>query len=202
MRQRFLMLGAALAIVPACASCAGDTPTMPASASETASFAAMPGEPGSARDRDFYKAKLDPAPGVSSRGMLQLDVVGGFLRVRVHGVGLEPGMPIPQHIHVNSGCNPGGAVLINLDAGLTVPGEGPGVGPAYPVASAAGIVDYEATRSLADLRAALNTFAGTTLADDAALLAYLDLENRNGHMHVAFGPPFPAVNCGAMEQVN
>ena len=134
MRQRFLMLGAALAIVPACASCASDTPTMPASASETAAFAAMPGEPGSARDRDFYRAKLDPAAGNRSRGMLQLDVVGGFLRVRVHGVGLEPGMPIPQHIHVNSGCNPGGAILINLDAALTVPDEGPGVGPAYPVA--------------------------------------------------------------------
>ena len=30
------------------------------------------------------------------------------------------------------------------------------------------------------------------------LLAWLDLERRNAHMHVAFGPPFPAVNCGQL----
>ena len=202
MKRPFLMLGAALAIVPACASCAGDIPTTPASTSETAALARMPGEPGAARDREFYKVKLAPAPDASSRGMLHLDVVGGSLRVRIHAAGLEPGEHIPQHIHVNTGCNPGGGILLNLDAGLTVPGEGPGVGAAYPVASAAGIVNYEATRSLADLRQAFNSFTGTTLADDAALLAHLDLENRNGHMHVAFGPPFPAVNCGEVEQVN
>jgi hypothetical protein len=36
----------------------------------------------------------------------------------------------------------------------------------------------------------------------ADLLAFLDLEDRNAHMHVAFGPPFPAVNCGEIERIN
>jgi hypothetical protein len=34
------------------------------------------------------------------------------------------------------------------------------------------------------------------------LLVWLDLERRNAHMHVAFGPPFPAVNCGEIERIN
>ena len=92
-------------------------------------------------------------------------------------------------------------VLLNLDAGLTVPGEGPGTGEALPVANRAGVMNYEATRSLDDLRAALSTYGGTALEDAEGLLAYLDLGDRNIHMHVAFGPPFPAVTCGRVEQI-
>lgn len=165
--------------------------------------ASVPGAPGSASDRLFYRAQLGPAGDFGARGMLFIEVAGGELRVRVHANGLEPGEPIPQHIHVNAGCNPGGAALVNLDAGLTVPpNEAHPVETDFPVASEDGVVKYEATRSLASLRAAFNTYAGTSFATDADLLEFLDLENRNAHMHVAFGPPFPAVNCGAIDRVN
>ena len=93
-------------------------------------------------------------------------------------------------------------VLVNLDRNLTVPPESPSTGPEFPEASAAGIVHYEASRPLGELRAAVNAALGLTLATDEALLEWLDLENRNVHMHVAFGPPFPAVNCGALDRVN
>jgi hypothetical protein len=48
------------------------------------------------------------------------------------------------------------------------------------------VLNYYASRSLSDL-----------LQD-----ANLDLEHRNVHMHVPFGPPFPAVTCGAVERLN
>ena len=109
---------------------------------------------------------------------------------------------IPQHIHVNPTCDPGGGILINLDENLTVAGEAPGIGASYPLASHAGVVNYEASRPLTELVAAVNTHFGTSLETVEELIAWLDLDNRNAHMHVAFGPPFPAVNCGAIEQIN
>ncbi len=200
--RSFLLSGLAAGTIAVVAACAGDTtPTAPTAAAELAE-GRMPGDPGDASERLFYQVKLEPEGESRARGMLMIDVAGGELRVRVHANGVEPGAHIPQHIHLNSGCNPGGGILINLDANLTIPGEGPGVGAAYPVASDAGVVSYEATRSLADLRGAYATFAGLNFATDAELLAHLDLENRNGHMHVAFGPPFPAVNCGEVERIN
>jgi hypothetical protein len=120
----------------------------------------------------------------------------------VRATGVAATENIPQHIHLNPGCDPGGSVLLNLDTGLTVPGEGQGVGASYPVASRAGVLHFEASRPLDDLRSALNTWGGTSLDDTAALLAFLDLEERNIHMHVAFGPPFPAVTCGALERIH
>lgn len=204
--SRFRFLALLLAALPLFAGCRHDAPTTPALGEEALEddpyLARVPGEPGDAAERLFYKVNLAPEGESRAVGVLLLDVVGGYLRVRLHATGVEPGEHIPQHIHLNAGCNPGGGILFNLDAGLTVPGEGPGVGAAYPVATDQGVVNYEAVRSLADLRAAYNAWAGTTLADDAALLAYLDLEERNAHMHVAFGPPYPAVNCGEVVRLN
>lgn len=165
-------------------------------------LAQKPGDPGSAAGRQLYQIRLGAESGYSSHGVMLLEVVGGYLTATVHASGLMPGMHIPQHIHLNPTCNPGGGILVNLDAGLTVPGEGPGVGSAYPMSSESGVVKYSAKRSLADLRAAVNSFRGTTLATDADLLAWLNLEERNGHMHVAMGPPFPAVNCGEVVRLN
>ena len=154
--------------------------------------------PGAARDRLFYRVQLDPMGDHDARGMVFVEVVGGYLRVRTHGVGVAAGERIPQHIHRNVGCADGGGILINLDENLTVAGEGPGVGAAYPRANEGGVLNYEATRSLEDLRAAVNEWYVQTLETDAELLEFLDLENRNVHMHVAFGPPYPAVNCGEL----
>lgn len=199
----------AIAALPVIAACGADIPTdsgpavlaapaAPAASLDAAVSAGMPGDPGAARDRLFYRVQLDPMGDHDARGMVFVEVVGGYLRVRTLGVGVAAGERIPQHIHRNVGCADGGGILINLDENLTVAGEGPGVGAAYPRANEGGVLNYEATRSLEDLRAAVNYWYVQTLATDAELLAFLDLENRNVHMHVAFGPPYPAVNCGEL----
>ncbi len=198
-----------IAALPVIAACGADIPTgsspvtraapaAPAAVIDAAVSAGMPGAPGAASDRLFYRVQLDPMGDHDARGMVFVEVVGGYLRVRTHGVGVAAGERIPQHIHRNVGCADGGGILINLDANLTVAGEGPGVGAAYPRANEGGVLDYEATRSLEDLRAAVNEWYVQTLETDAELLEFLDLENRNVHMHVAFGPPYPAVNCGEL----
>ena len=195
----------ALLLPAAAISCAGDSPTTPESAQLVAApeFARMPGAPGAASGREFYMVKLEPAPGHDARGMGHIDVVGGYLRVRIHANGLEAGQHIPQHIHAGSACSPASPPVINLDAGLTLTGvEAPGTGLAFPQASEDGIINYEATRSLADLRAAWNTAFGTSLQTDAELLALLDLDDRNIHEHLPLAPTFPPVNCGPMQRVN
>ena len=194
---------AALAALPVIAACGADIPTDSGAVTlgapmNAAVSAGMPGEPGAASDRLFYRVQLDPMGDHAARGMVFVEVVGGYLRVRTHGVRVAAGERIPQHIHRNVGCADGGGILINLDENLTVAGEGAGVGAAYPLANEGGVLNYEATRSLEDLRAAVNQWYVQTLETDAELLDFLDLENRNVHMHVAFGPPYPAVNCGEL----
>jgi hypothetical protein len=211
MHKKFLGAAtlAALAGLPVIAACGADIPTdsgpvalaAPSAAADpmnAAVSAGMPGDPGAASDRLFYRVQLDPMGEHRARGMVFVEVVGGYLRVRTQGVGVAAGERIPQHIHRNVGCADGGGILINLDENLTVAGEGPGVGAAYPRANEGGVLNYEATRSLEDLREAVNYWYVQTLDTDEELLDFLDLENRNVHMHVAFGPPYPAVNCGEL----
>jgi hypothetical protein len=163
---------------------------------------AKPGDPGSASDRMLFQVRLAAEGDSHATGVMQLEIVGGSLTATVHAAGLEPNQRIPQHIHVNPTCNPGGGILINLDRNLTVAGEGPGTGAAFPMANEGGVINYSASRSLTDLLAAVNQYSGAGLQNTAQLIAWLDLEDRNGHMHVAFGPPFPAVNCGEVERIN
>lgn len=165
-------------------------------------LAKKPGEPGAASDRMLYQVRLDALPGTRSQGMVHIEVVGGYLAVTVHANGLDPSRRIPQHIHLNPTCDPGGGILINLDDRLTVAGEAPGVGDAFPMSSHAGVVKYHANRPLTELLAAVNTHAGAQLASVDELLDWFDLENRNAHMHVSHGPPFPAVNCGEVRRLN
>jgi hypothetical protein len=174
----------------------------PVEARNAPTFSIKPGEPGDASERQFYQVRLGAEPGSQSNGVMLIEIVGGYITATVHAAGLMPNHNIPQHIHVNPTCNPGGGVLLNLDANLTVPGEGPGVGAAYPLSNQAGVINYYASRSLVDLMNAVNTYRGTTLSTVDALLTWLNLEERNGHMHVAVGPPFPAVNCGEVERRN
>jgi len=184
MRRRFPLPAAALVALPAVAGCGGGGPTYPESGLR------------------FYKASLVPTDTTRTEGAAFFDVVGGDLRVRVHATGVEPGQHIPQHLHANRGCDPGGPVVLNLDAGLTVPGEAPATGAAFPLASRAGVIDYEAARPLDELRSAIVTWGGPGLDDTGDLLAYLDLEDRNVHLHGGVGPPFPAVTSGGVEQIH
>ena len=164
--------------------------------------AAKPPEPGAAADRMLFQVRLGAEGDSRAVGVMLFEIVGGSFRARVHATGLEPLQPIPQHIHLNPTCSPGGGILINLDENLTVAGEAPGVGAAYPLANHAGVVNYEASRPLSELLTAVNTFFGAGLGTVEDLLAWMDLEDRNAHMHVAFGPPFPAVNCGEIQRIN
>jgi hypothetical protein len=205
MKIRSLILTASLTAVPAAlVGCRPDaqTPTDANTPTEVSASKGKPGAPGAASERMFFKVKLEPEGDSQARGMLHLEIVGGYLTARLHANGVEPLQRIPQHIHRNPTCHPGGGILINLDENLTVAGEGPGVGASYPLASHAGVVNYEARRSLAGLMAAVNQYQNAGLQTVEQLIAWLDLENRNAHMHVAFGPPYPAVNCGEIERIN
>ena len=190
-------VGCAVLTTIGCSDVRQNSPLAPA-----ASLAST--EAAAASDRMLFQVRLRPEGDSHASGVMLFEIVGGDFTARVHAAGLEPLQHIPQHIHLNPTCNPGGGILINLDENLTVAGEAPGTGAAYPRANAGGVVNYEASRSLTDLITAVRTFipaaAGVQTVDD--LLAFLNLENRNGHMHVAFGPPFPAVNCGEVVRIN
>ena len=165
-------------------------------------FTVKPGDPGAASDRILYQVRLAAVPGSRAQGQALIEIVGGYLTATVHAAGLAPLHSTPQHIHVNPTCSPGGGILINLDANLTVAGEAPGVGANYPMTNNGGVINYYASRSLTDLLAAVNTYFGANLTSVEALLTWLDLDNRNAHIHVPVGPPFPAVNCGELERLN
>jgi hypothetical protein len=194
-----------LTAVPLAAGC-GDRVTSPPNpgpgADQLPAFEAKPGDPGAASGRMLLQVQLGPLGGTSSHGIVHIEVVGGYLTVSTQGTGLEPLQHIPQHIHTNPTCDPGGDILVNLDANLTVAGEAPPVGAAFPVSNNGGVLNYYASRPLSDLLQAVNTHLGASLPSVEALVAWLDLEHRNVHMHVPFGPPFPAVNCGEIERIN
>lgn len=204
MSNRFAPLAVTVGLASAVvAGCSQDSPTGPEPAAAPVSqSSAKPGDPGSASDRMFFKARLAPLGGSRAVGVVLLEVVGDHLTARVHATGLEPLQHIPQHIHVNPTCANGGGVLINLDENLAVAGEAPPTGAAFPVANRGGVVNYEASRPLSELMAAVNQYFGTSLTTTGELLAWMDLVNRNAHMHVPFGPPFPAVTCGEIDRVN
>ena len=201
---RALALACAGSIVAGCTEPAPD-PVAPSD--QPPALAVKPGAPGDARDRQLYQVRLGTLGENRSHGIMSIEVVGGHLAVTVHAAGLAPDANIPQHIHVNPTCNPGGGVLINLDANLTVgapqglPPEAPGTGTAYPRSNAAGVVKYHASRPLGELLQAVNTHFQQSLGSVDDLLAWLDLEDRNAHMHVPLSP-FPAVNCGEVERLN
>ena len=149
-----------------------------------------------------FQVTLLPSAGSQASGIMRFEIVGGDFTAYVQAVGVEPGQRIPQHIHVNPTCSPGGGVLINLDQNLTVAGEAPGTGAAYPLADSTGYMNYRATRPVAELITAVNKFfPAANVQNVEGLIAFLDLEDRNAHMHVAFGPPFPAVNCGEIDRM-
>jgi hypothetical protein len=204
MKRNFLravtVAGAALSLATAC----NDDTTTPLTAAAShgdVALAQAPYAPGAASTRELYQVRLAPMNGSSDHGIVKIEVAGGYLVVTVHAEGLDPLQHIPQHIHVNPTCANGGAVLISLNAHLTVAGEAPPTGDDFPVANRAGVVNYQASRSLADLLTAANTFLGAHVASVDELVSWLDLDNRNVHMHASTAP-FTPMTCGEMERVN
>ena len=194
---------AALTVLVLAAGCDNGVtdPRPSAEVNQLPALAVKPGEPWSAAQRQFYQVRLSPLAGTTDHGTVLIEVVGGYLAVTVQAEGLDPLQHIPQHIHVNPTCAVGGGVLINLDANLTVAGEAPSVGAAFPVANQAGVVKYHATRSLSDLLQAVNTYQHTSLTSVDDLLAWLDLDNRNVHMHLS-ASPFTPMTCGPVDRIN
>jgi len=164
-------------------------------------LAKVPYEPGAASSRALYQVQLSPMGGTTNHGTVKIEIAGGYLVVSAHAEGLDPLQHIPEHIHVNPTCDNGGTVLISLNAHLSVLNEAPPVGPDFPIANDAGVLNYQASRSLSSLRLAVNANFGTNLASDEDLIAWLDLENRNVHMH-ASAAPFTPMTCGSVERVN
>ncbi len=193
------LAGAALSLATAC----NDTtaPADAAATSQTAALAQAPYAPGAAASRQLFQARLAPMNGSSDHGIVKVEIAGGYLVVTVHAEGLDPSQHIPQHIHVNPTCADGGAVLISLNADLTVAGEAPPTGNDFPVANRAGVVNYQASRPLADLLTAANTFLGANVASVDELVNWLNLGSRNVHMHASMAP-FTPMTCGEMERVN
>jgi hypothetical protein len=190
----------ALVFVAACDDGVTD-PRPSAEVNQLPALAVKPGEPGSAAQRQLYQVRLSPLAGTTDHGTVLIEIVGGYLTVTVQAEGLDPLQHIPQHIHVNPTCAVGGGVLINLDENLSVTGEAPSTGAAFPVANGAGVVKYHATRSLGDLLQAVNTYAGANLASVDELVAWLDLGNRNVHMHLS-ASPFTPMTCGPVNRLN
>jgi hypothetical protein len=195
---RPLALVCAYGLVLGCTD-AGNHPT--AATKNLQAFSVTSGEPGAASDRRLYQVRFAPQGDSHVEGVALIEIVGGYLAVTVHASGHQPLRSIPQHIHLNPTCNPGGGILLNLDANLTVPGEGPSVGSAYPVSNEGGAVNYYASRTLTDLLAAVNTYLGANLASVDALLTWLNLDQRNVHMHVP-DAPFTPVTCGGIDRLN
>jgi len=206
MNRQFLraavVLVTALPLATGCEDRVTSPHTPDPGADQLPAFETKPGDPGAAADRMLFQAQLGPLGGTTSHGIVHIEIVGGYLIVSTQGTGLEPLQHIPQHIHENPTCDDPGNPLVNLDANLTVAGEAPPVGTAFPVSNRGGVLNYYASRSLTDLLQAVNTYLGANLPSVEALVAWLDLEHRNAHMHVPFGPPFPAVNCGEIDRLN
>ena len=147
-------------------------------------------------ERARYLARVAPEGDDSRvRGTAHFEIRDGWFSARVRIAGLEPNERIPQHIHLNPTCQPAGGILINLDEALTVAGEGPGAGDAYPRANRGGVVQYEARRSLVELEAALQEHLELTLTD-------LNLDQRNVNFHEPLPPPIPSQGCGEIERIN
>src|SRR5688500_2135861 len=72
-----------------------------------------------------FQVTFRPSAGSQASGIRRFEIVGDDFTAYVQAVGVEPSQRIPQHIHLNPTCNPGGGVLINLDQNLTVAGEAP-----------------------------------------------------------------------------
>lgn len=194
-----LTLGCIAVLAFACSDSQPRTPIAPGTPADSA--AKKPGEPGAASDRMLFQVRLAAVGDSHSAGVISLEIAGGSLTATVHAAGLQPDVHVPQHIHVNPTCSPGGGILISLDEKLSVAGENPGTGPLFPLSNSAGVVNYRASRSLSDLLTAVNTYSGAGLQTTEQLIAWLRLEERNGHMH-AFEPPFPPMNCGEVRRIN
>ena len=202
MKCHFLRAGALAVAALSLSTACNDTVTTPDAALSKPALAQAPYASGSAADRELYQVLLAPTGTSTTRGVVKIEIAGGYLVVTAHAEGLDPLQHIPQHIHANATCATPGSPIINLDANLNLPGaEAPPTGDNFPVANGAGVVDYQASRSLSSLLTAVNSAYQLNLASVDELVEWLDLANRNVHMH-ASAAPFTPMTCGPVERLN
>lgn len=156
--------------------------------------------------QEMYEARLEAVDGSGVSGTATVTVEGDEVQVTVAATGLEPGTRVPMHIHMNATCDDAGGIFLNLDDGLSAPGEGEARGDAYPEASEEGALRLEASRSLTELRTAMGqgAEAATAEADTGRTqtgmsMDMLELGNRVINLH---GADMQAISCGALERMD
>lgn len=138
----------------------------------------------------IYEARLEALGGSDASGTATFTHQNDQIQVTVAATGLEPNTRVPQHIHMNASCDDAGGIVLNLDEDLSAPNEGEPRGDAYPESDDEGRLQFEASRSMEELRTALQT-AGGEDADG------LDLGNRVVNLHA---PDMQAIACGPLER--
>lgn len=155
--------------------------------------------------QEVYEARLEARDGSGVTGTATVAVQDNELQVTVAATGFEPNTRVPQHIHMNSTCEEPGGIMLNLDENLSAAGEAEPRGDAYPETDDQGRLQYEASRSLDELRehmrehggAEADTMAGMqtdTMAGAGAQM--MDLGNRVVNLH---GENMQSISCGALE---
>lgn len=142
-----------------------------------------------ARER-VYEATLQEINGSGVTGTATIALGDDRIQVRVMAQGLQPDQRVPQHIHTTQSCDPAGGILLNLDDDLSHPNEAEPRGDHYPTADSDGVLDYEASRSLDDLRDAALEYESTGIEQ-------LDLGNRVVNLH---GEDMAPIACGPLEE--
>lgn len=139
---------------------------------------------------EIYEARLEAVDGSGVSGVATVTVHEDELQVTVAATGLDPETRYPMHIHANASCDNAGGILLNLDDGLTAAGEGEPRGDSYADTDDQGRLEYAASRSMEDLRAAMREH-GAEQPDG------LDLANRVVTLH---SPEMQPVACGPLDQ--
>jgi len=141
-------------------------------------------------DAQVFEAELDEIEGSGVTGTATIIVAGERIEARVMAHGLNPDQRVPQHVHMNATCAEPGGIVLNLDTNLTHATEAAPRGDHYPRAGDDGMLDYQASRSLEDLREAAREHQGLSIEQ-------LDLGNRVVNLH---GPDMMPIACGALEE--
>lgn len=139
--------------------------------------------------QEIYEARLQARGGSGVTGTATVAIEDDEIQVTVAATGLPPDTRVPMHIHMNATCDDAGGILLNLDGDLSVAGEGEAAGDAYPESDDEGRLEYEASRSLEDIREDRG-------AQDTAGAEALDLGNRVVNLHGANMQP---IACGPLE---
>lgn len=143
-----------------------------------------------AQPQEIYEVRLQERDGSGVTGTATFTIQDDELQVTVAATGLPPNTRVPQHIHTNATCDDAGGILLNLDSDLSAADEGEARGDTYPESDDEGRLQYEASRSLDDLRQEL----GDQGAEDAN---GLDLGNRVLNLH---GEDMQPIACGELER--